>query len=146
MKWPMKQMTNIFGGAIKRNATDAYFSDIVRIKAKWICERCYRDFSNNKNLFDCAHYISRGNHRTRWNFDNVLALCRGCHDYFGKNPDDHTQFMMKKLGEKRFAQLQINKTRQWHDSKVDEKIIRMGLRLELKAIRAQETGKVMRAR
>jgi hypothetical protein len=131
---------------IKRNTTDALFSDIVRIKANWTCERCFRNFENKKEIFDTSHFITRGNKRVRWNFDNVSALCRGCHDFFGKNPDEHSAFMMKKLGEKGYLQLQLSKTRQVSDQAIDEKMLRMGFRLILKTLKDKSKSQIFGAR
>ena len=120
---------------IKRTTTDDLFSDIVRIRANWICERCHRDFKNEKEIFDCSHFVTRGNKRLRWDFENASAICRGCHKYFEKNHDDHVEFMIKKLGQEKYDALRLRKFRQWHDQKIDEKELRMGFKIELKKLK-----------
>ncbi len=132
----------MWSGGIKRNATDAYFSNIVRAKANWCCERCFRDFHNNKQGLHCSHFATRGNKRVRWDFNNALSLCARCHDYFGKNPYEHTEFMKKKLGDKKFTQLLLSKTRKVSDQKIDEKLVRLGLRLEWEKMQSKSNENI----
>lgn len=135
----------MFSG-IKRNTTDKLFSDIVRLKAQYICERCLRDFKDQKWVFDVAHFITRGNKRTRWDAENVAALCRGCHDYFGKNPYQHNEFMKNKLGEGKLLALIVRSQRQLNDLKIDEKLVRQGLKMEWKRMQAEEKKNILGAR
>lgn len=132
--------------AIKRNLTDRLFSKIVREKANWNCERCLRNFENQKSIFDASHYITRGNKRVRWDFQNVLALCRGCHQYFSKNPYDHTKFMEKKLGAAGLGNLIFRSHRNLIDSKIDEKFFCQGFKIELKRILESKKSDIIGAR
>lgn len=132
---------------IKRNLTDKLFSDIVRERANYICGRCQKDFSERKDIFDTSHFYTRGNKRVRWNFDNASALCRGCHQYFGKNPREHTEFMEKKLGRERFDLLSMQaRTRGWNDSAVDEKLIRQGLKIEWVRMQKEKKPQILGSR
>jgi len=131
---------------IKRNATDALFSDLVRMQAKWICEYCKRNFENQKEIFDCSHYITRGNRRVRWDFENASALCRGCHHFMGMHPYEHTKFMEKKLGVKALEALIIRSMRKLSDDKIDEKFVRMSFKIELKRMKAEEKKKILGSR
>lgn len=130
---------------IKRSLTDKLFSEIVRRRANWSCEYCLKDFSLRRGILDCSHYITRGNKRTRWDFKNCSSICRGCHDYFGKNPYDHTEFMKKKLGENGLLNLIVRSNRQLNDFKIDEKLIRQGLKIELKRMDAAEKSQILGA-
>jgi len=120
-------------GAIKRNLTDKLFSDYIRIKAKWICELCKRDFSTRQSKFDCSHFYTRGNKAVRFAEENCSALCRGCHDYFGKNPKEHTLWMERKLGMEGFAKLTIraHQTKPSWEIKFDEQTMRVWLKQQL---------------
>jgi 5-methylcytosine-specific restriction endonuclease McrA len=113
--------------------TDKLFSDYIRLKSKYRCQRCFRDFSERKEIFDCSHFFTRANRVTRWMEENCAALCRGCHDYMGKNPHEHTAFFMKKLGDKydQFVQLAKAPLKQ----RIDEKILRIWLKQEIKKLR-----------
>lgn len=132
--------------AIKRNLTDALFSDIVRVRNHWICERCGRSFEQKKHLLDASHYITRGNKRTRWDFDNVSCLCRGCHQLFGKNPFNHTYFMEKKLGKRGLEALVMRAERNLNSIPIDEKLIRQGLKIELARLKREESSEIIGAR
>lgn len=131
---------------IRKNLTDTLFSNIVRTKANWICERCRCDFSQMKAKFDCSHFHTRGNKRTRWDFDNVLALCRGCHIYFSNYPGEHAQFMKEKLGIGRFNLLMARKERQLNEFKVDELAIRQGLKIEWQRILEKQKSEIIGSR
>lgn len=54
---------------------DRDFSLRVRLRNK--CERC----GKTENL-QCAHIISRTYQQVRWDEDNALCLCAGCHIYW----------------------------------------------------------------
>jgi hypothetical protein len=54
---------------------------------------------------DAAHFISRGEWATRFDPDNVLALCRGCHNYLHHNPWVFSQMMVHRLGIPRYEAL-----------------------------------------
>lgn len=58
---------------------DTLFSKIIRSAGR--CKRCGSTFN-----LQCAHIISRRYHQVRWNLDNALCLCAGCHMYFTYHP------------------------------------------------------------
>ena len=121
---------------IKRNTTDALFSDLVRDKADWKCERCHRHYVRKESLggsgLECSHYWGRKNKSVRWDFENAASLCNYCHRYFTENPAEHTLFFLKRLGQYRYDQLTV---RAHTTTKTDEGLIRMGLKLEMKAMK-----------
>lgn len=41
----------------------------------------------------------------RYDMENCSALCVVCHDYMGKHPLEHTEWMMTRLGMKRLETL-----------------------------------------
>ena len=123
---------------IKRNTTDALFSELVRRKANWTCERCGGNFENQKEIFDCSHFYSRKNRAVRFDFENASGLCRACHFYFGEHPGEHAEFFLKRLGREKYDLLSI---RAHIPTKIDEKAIRMGLRLMLKSLDSKILGK-----
>lgn len=131
---------------IKRNATDKYFSDIVRARSNYTCERCLRSFELQKEILDCSHFYSRKNRRVRWNFDNASSLCRGCHFFFGENPREHTEFMLEKLGQERFDLLTLATQRPLNSQKIDEKMIRLGLKKEWQEMQKKIKSQIFGAR
>ena len=85
---------------IRRDPLDILFSRYIRLKAKGICQR-YGDYKGYKNL-EVAHFHSRRKKSTRWDEDNVIAVCMGCHQYFHENHDEFEAFMKQHLGENEF--------------------------------------------
>ena len=69
---------------IKRTPADAAFSDCVRERANWTCERCGSCFpEGRRGGLDCSHHHSRGNWSIRFDPLNAEALCYGCHSHEG---------------------------------------------------------------
>lgn len=88
---------------------DKEFSLIVRKKGR--CSRC-----GKKDNLQCAHIFSRSLLSTRWNLDNAICLCGGCHLWWAhKNPVEFTEFVKEILGEERFdaLRLQARTTVKW---------------------------------
>lgn len=107
-------------GAIKRTPGDAAFSEFIRERAFWRCERCGRDCTSNHHGLHASHFKTRGNPRVRFDEDNAFALCVFCHDFMGKNPDEHTEFVRRRLGEDRFDAL-ILRANMRRSDRVDHK-------------------------
>ena len=66
---------------------DKWFSLCVRLAADNTCENC------SGQATDCAHIYSRKKFTVRWSKDNAIALCRECHNSFGKEPCVWTDFI-----------------------------------------------------
>lgn len=60
---------------------DTLVSSIVRSKGK--CERC-----GKKENLQCAHIYSRRYKHLRWDLQNVVCLCAGCHFWAHQNPTE----------------------------------------------------------
>jgi hypothetical protein len=74
-------------GGIKKWAADDWFSKCIRLAQDHVCERCKREAT------DCAHIYTRRIVALRWDKDNALALCRGCHRHFEEQPLEMTPFL-----------------------------------------------------
>ena len=84
---------------MKLKKRDIAFSQLVRMRANWTCERCGKYFSEGQRQgLDTSHFFGRSRQSVRWNPINACSLCRGCHSYLGANPHEHTLFMKKYLG------------------------------------------------
>jgi hypothetical protein len=81
---------------ISLNRTDKLFSQFIRLQAGGKCERC----GSVSPALQCAHFHGRRKRSVRWDADNALCLCFGCHQYFHENPDEHREFMRRKLGQR----------------------------------------------
>ena len=88
-------------GAIKRTASDAWFSDCIRHRDGWSCRKCHKYFpEGSRQGLDSAHMIyARASKITRWNADNCMALCMGCHKWTSEHPFEATEWLTSELGE-----------------------------------------------
>lgn len=139
---------------LKRNATDKYFSDIIRERANWKCERCLKDFSDNHQGLHCSHFIGRGNKNVRWDLDNASALCGGmapwgiygCHKVLSEDPGQHYLFFEKKLGRARLEELIQRSREMMKGSGRTEESIRKELKAEYLRIKNKNNKKILGAR
>lgn len=44
---------------------------------------------------------------TRHDEENCVALCKYCHSHFTKNPGEHRDFFVKRLGQKKYDLLEV---------------------------------------
>lgn len=95
----------------KRTVADARFSDQVRERDRWMCQRCGKVYPPPTFALHCAHMFGRGKPRTRFDPDNACALCYGCHRYLDTHPDLKREFFLERLGEQRFAALELRSNR-----------------------------------
>ena len=79
---------------IKRDPLDTLFSRYIRMKAGWKCERC--GSTPDKRGLHCHHAIHhRRKLSTRWDEDNCISVCLGCHQYFEENDEYEQDFMIR---------------------------------------------------
>lgn len=90
---------------IKRSKADAVFSNWIRERADWKCERCFTQYEKPNQGLHNSHFHSRRNKSTRFEPDNCASLCMRCHQHLGENPSDHYVFFLKRLGQERFDSL-----------------------------------------
>lgn len=110
---------------LKRSKADKLFSDYIRIRDKWTCQRCHTKYEPPTAALHCSHWWGRGNKSVRFNPDNAAAICYGCHRYLGSNPTEHNEFFLKRLGQEKYDQM--NRLARI-PMKVDEDLICIGLK------------------
>lgn len=107
---------------------DDLWAKIVKILAGNRCEKCGRSDTLNSH-----HVFSRSNHSVRWDFDNGVCLCAGCHclnnDSAHKAPLEFAEWFKKKRGEKIYEHLRIKASQIY---KPDYDLISIFLNNELK--------------
>ena len=114
-------------GGIKRTAADIWFSKAIRASNPY-CERC------GKPADDCSHFYGRRGNSTRYAIENCSALCRGCHNYFGEHPHEHTEFMRHKLGDGGYDRLVEKANQICKISQDDRKLIARHYKLQVTQI------------
>lgn len=118
---------------LKRTTLDKLFSQYIRARANWRCERCGNKPA--KRGLHTHHHIRRRNHSVRWDPDNCFALCYGCHQYLSEHPEEDRQFAMSKLGDDRYQML---RARANIVTKPDMEAIRLWLEQELQNLGQNE--------
>lgn len=88
----------------KIDKADQTFSVYIREKADWKCEYCHKDYSNNHQGLHASHYWGRTRESVRFDPENVNALCYFHHMKLGHGDgrEDYRNFMIKRLGQKRY--------------------------------------------
>lgn len=99
-------------GLIRITPADRWFSMCVRERAAWNCERCGKHHEPPTQALHCAHWHSRGNWSVRFDPDNALALCYGCHVITGREREtEHRPLMLKTVGDFVLDRLAADKKR-----------------------------------
>ena len=89
---------------IRRDPLDKLFSDYVRAKAGWKCERC-GSMPDRRGLH-CHHFERRRKLSTRFDEMGCSSLCLGCHQYLGENREEDKAFLINKIGQREFDMLE----------------------------------------
>lgn len=87
-------------GAVKLRRSDILFSQYIRTRDNWTCQRCGMYYEPPTRALHCSHFKGRGKEATRFDPENADALCYGCHRYFTSFPDEHYQWQVKRKGQK----------------------------------------------
>ncbi len=90
----------------KNRPADTRWSKYIRTEAR-MCqfgitcqpkERYKEDGSLDISYMDCVHFYGRRKESTRFDSQNTLSGCKGCHKYLHNHPTEHKEFMKKFLG------------------------------------------------
>ena len=103
---------------LKRTSADGYFSDCVRIRSNWTCERCGKEYGGRSQGLHCSHFVTRGNNSLRHDPGNAVAHCHGCHQTI--DPWEFTTYIDLTFGEGMAAKLH----RMRHDTNLGREAVR----------------------
>jgi hypothetical protein len=120
---------------IKIDKRDTIFSKIIRLRARFNCEKCGRYFPKGHGL-QCSHLVSRRHKATRWDFDAAVAHCFTCHQYLGGNPVVFASWIRKHLGDARYDMLLEKHQRIVKRTKVELEELYQHLREQLRCLEA----------
>ena len=93
---------------IKRDKNDAVFSDSIRERDDWTCQRCGRvsvsgQIHGKSREMECSHFYGRGTGTlNRFGVDNCDTFCKGCHKYFTHRPAEYAAWKLNQLGATRY--------------------------------------------
>lgn len=96
---------------MKRDAADARFSLEIRERDRWTCQRCGTSYVPPTRALHCAHIFSRGKYRTRFDPDNAVALCYGCHRHIDTHPIEKETFFRERMGDEAYDALRLRANR-----------------------------------
>jgi transposase-like protein len=114
---------------------DTVFSKIVRLRARWNCDRCGRFFNLGHGL-QCSHFYGRRHRATRWAFDNAAAHCFACHNFLGENPIEFAAWVRKFLGDVRYEELTQKHRQVVKRTKADLEALYQHLKEQLRLLEA----------
>jgi len=99
---------------IKLRPNDTLFSNYIRAKAGWKCQKCGKLCKVNGMWIaklEASHYMGRRKESTRFDPENVYALCFTCHKRMGGYTRDengeYDLWVKEMLGAKRYRALII---------------------------------------
>jgi hypothetical protein len=90
---------------MKTFPADSAFSDWIRARDKWRCQRCGKEYPPPTSALHCSHFYSRGKWNTRFDPENCIALCYGCHRYWDKHIGEYEAYKIEKMGQQAFDML-----------------------------------------
>lgn len=108
---------------IRIRPEDKWFSLYIRARDRWTCQRCGTRYIPPTKALHNAHCFGRGSHMTRWDEDNCMALCYGCHSYLDSHPVEKIKFWVNKKGQKAVDSLEVLSNTQYYGWKRDAKEI-----------------------
>lgn len=92
---------------MKRDKYDITFSLYIRLKAKFKCERCGKQYTKSDTAIQCSHYMGRTNQATRYDEENGDCFCYGCHAYFeDRKQTAYRDWKIQKIGLERVVALE----------------------------------------
>ena len=87
---------------------DKVVSYIIRTRDKWTCQRCLTKYEPPTQGLHCSHYFSRRFMGTRFDLENLISLCYGCHRLWeGDKQGAYKDLMIKRLGENEYNVLEF---------------------------------------
>ena len=84
---------------IRRSEGDKWFSKCVRMRARWKCEVCEKQYDESSMGLHCSHHFGRRHKATRTEPLNCIAACYACHRKLEEDPLFHVDFFKKHIGE-----------------------------------------------
>jgi len=103
---------------------DKLFSEYLRKKIS-CCERCGGATSRKLQVH---HFIRRRNYSVRYDDENCVVLCGGCHMYFHSHPIEEIEWTQNRLGDR----YDLLRARSIQTRTIDRELIKLDLRERLK--------------
>ena len=117
------------GMKIRISKLDKLFSLYIRNRDGWRCQRCLKQYQAPTTGLHCAHIFTRSRKSVRFDTDNAISLCYGCHSWGHKNPLEFYTWVEKRMGKRAFTALRLRSNKA---GKLDHKLIEVTLKEHLK--------------
>jgi hypothetical protein len=108
---------------IKNDKLDRVFSQLVRNRTGWRCERCNTLYERGSQGLHCSHIFSRRAVGLRWHPSNAVAHCFSCHQWYGGNPILGAEWAENHLGNETVANLRTRFHKPVKLSAADKEVI-----------------------
>lgn len=86
----------------QRDKADRLFSLYIRARDR-VCQKC--GASKEQGQLQCAHIFGRRYFGTRWDPDNAVCLCAGCHKSFTHDPIRWEDWCIERMGEAKYLEV-----------------------------------------
>ena len=116
---------------MKRDSLDALFSLFIRRRDHWTCRRCRTVYAPPTKALHCAHIFGRGKLSVRFDPENAVALCYGCHRLLDTHPCNKTDFFIRLLGQAQYDALAVRASL---PGKVDRVLVKLALEARIKEL------------
>lgn len=119
---------------VKIGPLDKIFSQYIRTRDGWCCQRCGKAHARNSQGLHAAHIFGRGKHSTRWHENNAVSLCYGDHSYLDQNPLEKYKWYKEKFGTALFDQIKELSEKPIRFTKEQKKELKEHYKQKLKAL------------
>jgi hypothetical protein len=119
-------------GAKEKRELDRLCRELVFVRDERRCRRC-----GSTQHPQWSHIYSRRYLSVRWNADNSMVLCAGCHLWWHGNPVDAGRWCEELLGRARLATLNAARYR---GGRPDYEEVRLGLEVSLNQLYQPQRG------
>jgi len=123
---------------MKRDPLDALFSNYVRSRDSYTCQRCKKYYEPPTRAIHAAHIFSRRHRGVRWDPENAIALCHGCHTFFTGDPEYFTEWVENRIGSNAYNLLKFKARKTTKYTKFDLSQIRKELKAKLASLKCEK--------
>lgn len=92
---------------VRIDPADKFFSLWIRWRAGWKCERCDAQYEPGSQSLHNSHFWGRARESTRFDPENCVAHCHGCHSFLTANPELHREWKLRQIGQTAYDRLTI---------------------------------------
>lgn len=120
---------------MKNDKYDRVFSNIIRTRDNWRCQRCHMQYTPPTKALHNSHYFGRTRLSTRFDEQNCDALCHGCHRHWEvTDRESYRAFKIKQLGENGFNALHVRSWETCRKSGIYNKVYYLALKIRYKEV------------